>query len=71
MRELCKAAFTYVGITEWEDYVKINKDFIRPAELNYLRGDSTKIQEELGWKPKVNFEQLIHMMVDEDTKRLP
>ena len=44
---------------------------MRPAELDYLRGDSTKIQEELGWKPKVNFEQLIHMMVDEDTKRLP
>ena len=71
VRDVCKTAFTYAGITDWEDHIKIHKDFVRPAELNYLRGDSTKIQEELGWKPKVDFQQLIHMMVDEDMKRLP
>ena len=70
VRDLCKTAFTYAGITDWEDYIQINPDFVRPAELNFLRGDSTKMQEELGWKPKVNFEQLIHMMVDEDIKRV-
>ena len=68
VRDLCKTAFTYAGITDWEDYIQINPDFVRPAELDFLRGDSTKMQEELGWKPKVNFEQLIHMMVDEDIK---
>ena len=71
VRDVCKTAFTYAGITDQEDYIKINKDFVRTAELDNLRGDSTKIQEELGWNPKENFEQLIHMMVDEDTKRLP
>ena len=70
VRDLCKTAFTYAGITDWEDYIQINPDFVRPAELDFLRGDSTKMQEELGWKPKVNFEQLIHMMVDEDIKRV-
>ena len=70
VRDLCKTAFTYAGITDWEDYIQINPDFVRPAELDFLRGDSTKMQEELGWKPKVNFEKLIHMMVDEDIKRV-
>lgn len=70
VRDLCKTAFNYVGITDWEDHIVIDKSFIRPAELDFLRGDSTLLQEELGWKPKVDFEQLIHMMVDEDTKRL-
>ena len=70
VRDLCKTAFTYAGITDWEDYIQINPDFVRPAELDFLRGDSTKMQEELGWKPKVNFEQLIHMMVAEDIKRV-
>ena len=70
VRDLCKTAFTYAGIPDWEDYIQINPDFVRPAELDFLRGDSTKMQEELGWKPKVNFEQLIHMMVDEDIKRV-
>ena len=69
VKDLVKTAFRHAGITDWEKYVKVDKKFIRPAELDYLRGDSSKLQEELGWKPKVNFEQLIHMMVDEDIKR--
>ena len=70
VKDLVKTAFRHAGITDWEKYIKVDKKFIRPAELDYLRGDSSKLQEELGWKPKVNFEQLIHMMVDEDIKRL-
>jgi len=69
VKDLCRTAFAHAGITDWEDHVVINPDFVRPAELDYLRGDSSKLQDELGWKPKVNFEQLIHMMVDEDIKR--
>lgn len=69
VRDLCSTAFTHAGITDWDKYVYVKDEFIRPAELDYLRGDSTRLQEELGWKPKVNFEQLIHMMVDEDIKR--
>lgn len=46
--------------------VEINKDFYRPAEVDLLRGDSTKAREELGWKPKTNFFQLVKKMVDRD-----
>ena len=69
VRDLCRTAFTHAGITDWENYVYTKERFVRPAELDYLRGDSTRLREELGWKPKVNFEQLIHNMVDEDIKR--
>ncbi len=69
VKDLVKTAFKYVGITDWENYVAVNKKFIRPAELDFLRGDSSKMQEELGWKPKVEFEQLIHTMVEADIKR--
>ena len=50
VRDPCKTAFTYAGITDWEDYIQINR--LCPAELDFLRGDSTKMQEELGWNPK-------------------
>ena len=42
----------------------------RPAEINELRGDFTKAKKKLGWEPKVSFEELVKMMVDEDNKRL-
>tara|TARA_B100001057_G_scaffold497533_1_gene601890 strand:+ start:2115 stop:3086 length:972 start_codon:yes stop_codon:yes gene_type:complete len=70
VKDLCKTAFAYAGITDWEDYVQVDDHFVRPAELDFLRGNSEKMQEELGWKPKVDFEKLIHMMVDEDIKRM-
>ena len=41
VRDLCKTAFNYVGITDWEKHVKVDKSFIRPVELDFLRGDST------------------------------
>lgn len=69
VRQLCQTAFTHAGITDWENYVYTKEKFVRPAELDYLRGDSTMLREDLGWQPKVNFEQLIHDMVDEDIKR--
>ncbi len=69
VKDVCKIAFRHVGITDWEEHIHIDHNFIRPAELDFLRGDSTKLQKELGWKPKVDFEKLITMMVDEDLKR--
>ncbi len=69
VRDLCKIAFEHAGITDWDRYVVTNPEFIRPAELDYLRGDSAKLQQELGWKPKTNFRELICNMVDEDLKR--
>lgn len=69
VRDVCKVAFEHAGITDWDKYVVTNPEFIRPAELDYLRGDSAKLQQELGWKPKTNFRELICYMVDEDLKR--
>ena len=50
--------------------IAINPKFFRPAEVNMLNGDSSKAREELGWSPKIKFNELIKEMVDEDIKRL-
>jgi GDPmannose 4,6-dehydratase len=68
IRELLDAAFSHVGITDWEKYVKQDPRFMRPAEVDMLVGDSTKAHEKLGWKPEVDFQQLVGMMVENDLK---
>lgn len=70
VEEFVKEAFQVVGISNWQKYVKISKAFIRPAEVDFLIGDSSKARKVLGWKPKVNFGQLVKMMVEEDIKLL-
>jgi len=57
---------TCVSPSERIVLVKINPQFYRPAEVDVLIGDSTKIREELGWKPKVNFKELVNKMVKND-----
>jgi GDPmannose 4,6-dehydratase len=69
VKELVQIAFNRVGL-DWEQYVKIDPAFIRPAEVDLLIGDPKKAQEKLGWKPRVSFEQMINMMVDADLERL-
>jgi len=68
VRELCEAAFSRVGLN-YEDYVKTDPKFLRPAEVELLKGDPSKAKKVLGWKPKVKFKELIEMMVDSDLKR--
>ena len=65
VEELVEIAFSHLGL-EWRDYVKVDPAFFRPAEVDLLVGDSSKAQRVLGWKPKVDFESLIKMMVDAD-----
>jgi GDPmannose 4,6-dehydratase len=65
VRELLQCAFGAVGLN-WEDYVVVDPAFVRPAEVDFLLGDSTKARQKLGWKPRVDFEQLIRMMVEND-----
>ncbi len=67
VRELLQVAFGTVGLN-WEDYVVVDPALVRPAEVDYLLGDATKAQQKLGWKPRVSFEQLIQMMVEQDLK---
>ena len=50
----------------WEDYVRSDAQFMRPAEVDLLIADASKAQTKLGWKPTVSFKQLIEMMVDAD-----
>ena len=69
VRELAQIAFGHVGL-DWERHVVIDPAFLRPAEVDLLIGDPAKAKRELGWEPKVSFEQMIRMMVDADVTRL-
>jgi len=68
--EFLDAAFNEVGINRWDKYIGQDPRFMRPADVFYLAGDSTKAREELGWKPKTSFEELVSKMVDNDIKLL-
>ncbi|HYI23115.1 MAG TPA: GDP-mannose 4,6-dehydratase [Candidatus Limnocylindrales bacterium] len=68
VRELCDIAFSRVGLN-YKDYVVTDPAFIRPAEVDRLLGDPAKIKRDLGWEPKVTFDELVAMMVDEDLER--
>ena len=69
VRDLCAAAFAHAGL-DWQQYVKVDPKFVRPAEVDVLRADASRARKELGWTPKVGFEQLVQMMVDADLERL-
>ena len=69
VRELCEVAFDHVGLN-WKKHVVIDKQFIRPAEVAHLLGDSSKARKKLGWKPRVDFKGLVEMMVDADIERV-
>jgi GDPmannose 4,6-dehydratase len=69
VKEFIEEAFKYVNL-DWKKYVKIDKKFIRPAEVDILIANPAKAKKILKWKPEVNFKQLVHMMVDADLKRL-
>tara|TARA_Y100001937_G_scaffold125815_1_gene193464 strand:- start:742 stop:1710 length:969 start_codon:yes stop_codon:yes gene_type:complete len=62
VRDLCRYTFNALGMN-YEDYVVQNPKFMRPEELKYLRGDSTKVREVLGWQPKYTFESMIDEMI--------
>ena len=63
VREMCELVFSYLDL-DYKKYVIQNPKFLRPEELPYLKGDSTKIRTELGWKPKYTFKMLMEEMTD-------
>jgi GDPmannose 4,6-dehydratase len=69
VRELVEIAFARVGL-DWQKFVKVDPALLRPAEVDHLLGDASKAQKTLGWKPQVEFKQLVEMMVDADVERL-
>jgi len=67
--ELCKAAFSYVGL-DWKKYVTVDPRFVRPTETGPLVADYSKAKKQLGWESKVSFKELIAMLVDANIARL-
>jgi GDPmannose 4,6-dehydratase len=69
IRELCEEAFGYADL-DWQQYVKQDPRFMRPAEVDLLVGDASKAGRVLGWEPHVTFQGLIQLMVDADVALL-
>ena len=65
VREFCEATFSYLDL-DWQEHVEIDPWYYRPSEVDLLLGDSTKARKELGWEPKVGFQELVRLMVDHD-----
>ena len=65
VRDLLEAAFQAADLN-WKEHVEIDPKLIRPAEVDLLCGDATKIREQLSWQPEVSFEELIQLMVESD-----
>ncbi len=69
VQDFVREAFKVIGIDNWSDYIKHDKKFERPAEVDLLIGDSSKAKKDLGWKPTVSFEELVKIMVETELKR--
>jgi GDPmannose 4,6-dehydratase len=69
VRDLVEVAFSHVGL-DWQEFVRLDPKYLRPAEVDHLIGDSTKARDALGWAPAVDFTTLVRMMVDADLARL-
>jgi GDPmannose 4,6-dehydratase len=69
VREFLAEAFSYVGL-DWQDYVEIDPNYYRPAEVELLLGDPSKAKRQLGWEPRVTFQDLVRLMVDADMAAL-
>ena len=70
IREFLDVAFSHVGIDDWSSYIKQDPRFMRPAEVDVLRGDYTKAELEMEWVPQTKFKDLVGKMVDNDLKLL-
>jgi len=68
VREFVEKAFEIVGL-DWREYVKADKRFMRPLDVECLIGNSSKAKTELGWSPKTDFNTLVKIMVEADVNR--
>ena len=66
VEEFVEAAFHVVGIYDWKSYVYIDPKFYRPCEVDFLRGDASLANSELGWYPSITFKELVRIMVETD-----
>jgi GDPmannose 4,6-dehydratase len=65
VREFLEVAFSHLGL-DWNKHVVVDPKYFRPAEVDVLLGDPSKASRDLGWRPKVGFEDLVRLMVDAD-----
>ena len=70
IKDFLGAAFNYIGVTDWSEYVKQDPRFMRPSEVDHLIGDASAAKEKLGWSPKTSFNELVGKMVENDLKLL-
>jgi GDPmannose 4,6-dehydratase len=70
IREFLNIAFHEIGVSDWSQYVVQDQKFMRPAEVDVLRGNPTKARDCLNWKPKTTFEDLVKIMVRADLQNL-
>ncbi len=68
IKEFCEEAFSIAGL-DYKNYVRSDKQFFRPVDVNYLLGDPKKARDILGWKPKISFKELVKMMVEADLSK--
>lgn len=67
VREFCELAFDLAGL-DWERYVRIDAKYFRPTEVDELCGDASKARLQLGWEPRVHFEELVKIMLESDLR---
>tara|TARA_Y100000361_G_scaffold104790_1_gene94525 strand:+ start:10612 stop:11580 length:969 start_codon:yes stop_codon:yes gene_type:complete len=70
IKEFLDIAFDHIGIEDWKPYIKQDPRFMRPAEVDVLRGDFKKAYNQLNWEPKTSFVDLVKIMIDNDIKLL-
>ena len=68
VREFVEKAFSYVGLNS-DDYIKCDEKYLRPTETNDLAADSNKLRKVIRWSPKVQFDNLVKIMVDADMRK--
>ena len=69
VREFAQKAFAYADL-DWEQYVEIDPNYYRPAEVDYLMGDPSKAERVFGWRARTSFEELVKLMIDADVQLL-
>jgi len=66
VEEFLTLATEYAGLGDWKDFISIDKNLLRPTDIEDLVGDSSKAKKQLGWKPKMEFKNLVKEMVEHD-----
>ena len=69
VRDLVQIAFDHAGL-DWEEFVRTDAALVRPAEVDHLLADPSKVRRVLDWEPTVSFQDLVRMMVDADLERI-